>query len=101
MAQATGTTDSYDLVGLAEDVEDVIFNISPTETPFLTRAKRKKATATLHQWQTDSLSAAAANRAIEGDDSTYATASTVARKSLPTRSPSAARNSSATSSLRW
>lgn len=75
MAQATGTTDSYDLVGLAEDVEDVIFNISPTETPFLTMAKRKKASATLHQWQTDSLSAAAANRAIEGDDSTYATAS--------------------------
>lgn len=74
MAQATGTTDSYDLVGLAEDVEDVIFNISPTETPFLTKAKRTKATATLHQWQTDSLAAAATNRAIEGDDSTYATA---------------------------
>lgn len=37
-------------------------------------AKRKKATATNHQWQTDSLAAAAANRAIEGDDSTYATA---------------------------
>ena len=75
MAQATGTTDSYDLVGLAEDVEDVIFNISPTETPFLSKAKRKKATATSHQWQTDSLAAAAANRAIEGDESTYAAAS--------------------------
>ena len=74
MAQATGTTDSYDLVGLAEDVEDVINNISPTETPFYTMAKKKKASATLHQWQTDSLAAAAANRAIEGDDSTYATA---------------------------
>lgn len=74
MAQATGTTDTYDLVGLAEDVEDVIFNISPTETPFLTMAKRKKVSATLHQWQTDELAAAAANRAIEGDDSTYATA---------------------------
>lgn len=74
MAQATGTTDTYDLVGMAEDVEDIIFDISPTETPFLTRAKRKKATATLHQWQTDSLAAVAANRAIEGDDSTYATA---------------------------
>jgi hypothetical protein len=74
MAQATGTTDTYDLVGIAEDVEDVIFNISPTETPFLTMVKRKKVSNTLHQWQTDSLSAAAANRAIEGDDSTYATA---------------------------
>lgn len=74
MGQATGTTDTFDLVGLAEDVEDVIFNISPTETPFLTMAKKKKATAVLHQWQTDSLAAAAANRSIEGDDSTYATA---------------------------
>jgi hypothetical protein len=74
MAQATGTTDTYDLVGIAEDVEDVIFNISPTETPFLTMVKRKKVSNTLHQWQTDSLAAAAANRSIEGDDSTYATA---------------------------
>lgn len=74
MAQATGTTDTYDLIGLAEDVEDIINNISPTDTPMYTMAKKKKASATLHQWQTDSLAAAAANRAIEGDDSTYATA---------------------------
>ncbi len=74
MAQSTGTTDTYDLVGLAEDIEDVIFDISPTDTPLLTMAKRKKASAVLHQWQTDSLAAAATNRAIEGDDSTYATA---------------------------
>ena len=74
MGQATGTTDTYDLVGLAEDVEDVIFNISPTDTPLLSMAKKKSATATLHQWQTDSLAATGANRAIEGDDSTFATA---------------------------
>lgn len=72
MAQATGTTDSYDLIGLAEDVENVINNISPTETPMYTMAKRKKATATLHQWQTDALAAAGANQSLEGDDSTYA-----------------------------
>jgi hypothetical protein len=74
MGQATGTTDTYDLIGLAEDVEDVIFNISPQETPFLSKVKRKKVSATNHQWQTDSLASATANRAIEGDDSTYATA---------------------------
>jgi hypothetical protein len=75
MGQATGTTDTLDLVGLAEDVEDVIFNISPGETPLLTMLNKrsKDVTATLHQWQTDSLAAAAANRQIEGDDSTYAT----------------------------
>jgi acyl-CoA synthetase (AMP-forming)/AMP-acid ligase II len=75
MAQATGTTDSYDLIGIAEDVEDIISNISPMDTPAFSMAKRKKVTNTNHQWQTDSLAAAAANRAIEGDDSTYATAS--------------------------
>ena len=75
MAQVAGTTDTYDLIGLAEDVEDVIWNISPTETPALSMLKREKVTNTLHQWQTDSLAAAAANRYVEGDDSTYATAS--------------------------
>jgi len=75
MAQAAGTTDTFDLVGLAEDVEDVIFNITPTETPALSMSKRIKATAVNHQWQTDALAAVAANRAVEGDDSTYATAS--------------------------
>lgn len=75
MAQAAGTTDSFDLIGAAEDVEDVIFNITPTETPALTMAKRVKVSAVNHQWQTDSLAAAATNQAVEGDDSTYATAS--------------------------
>ena len=40
----------------------------------LTMAKRKKATARYHQWQTDSLAAASSNIAEEGADATYATA---------------------------
>jgi hypothetical protein len=74
MAQVTGTTDSYDLVGIAEDVEDVIYNITPTETPLFTMCKKGKAENTLHQWQTDALAAAAANRQIEGDDAAFVTA---------------------------
>lgn len=74
MAQVAGTTDTYDLIGIAEDVEDAIFNISPRETPLLSMCTRKKATNTLHQWQTDSLAAAAANRQIEGDDASFTTA---------------------------
>ncbi len=75
MAQVSGTTDTTDIHGIAEDIEDAIFNISPTETPFLTMAKRKTATNVYHQWQTDSLAAVAANRQIEGDDASFATAS--------------------------
>ncbi len=74
MPQVSGTTDTYDLVGVAEDVEDAIFSISPEETPFLRMAKKKTATSTLHQWQTDSLASVAANRQIEGDDASFTTA---------------------------
>ncbi len=75
MSQVSGTTDTYDIIGIAEDVEDIIYNISPTETPLMTMAARKKATNTLHQWQTDALRSAAANRQLEGDEATFATAS--------------------------
>ncbi len=73
MATATTTTVS-NTSGLAEDFEDIIFNVSPTDTPMLTMAKRKKANARYHQWQTDSLAAASSNKAEEGADATYATA---------------------------
>ncbi len=73
MATATTSTVS-NTSGLAEDFQDVIFMISPTETPMLTLAKRLKATARLHQWQEDSLEAASSNKAEEGADAAYATA---------------------------
>lgn len=73
MATATTSTVS-NTSGLAEDFEDIIFDVSPEDTPMLTMAKRKKATAKLHQWQTDSLAAASSNKAEEGADATYATA---------------------------
>lgn len=76
MAQFTGTTDTTDLAGIAEDIEDAIFTISPTETPLLSMAKRKKATNVLHQWQTDSLAAATSNKQIEGDEASFSTATT-------------------------
>ena len=74
MAQIVGTTDTLDIVGIAEDIEDAIFNISPMDTPFLTMAKRKDASNTNHQWQTDSLASTAANKQIEGDDASFTTA---------------------------
>ena len=74
MAQVTGTTDTYDLVGIQEDIEDMISMITPTDTPLYTMANRKTAKATLHQWQTDALRSATANRQVEGDDASYTTA---------------------------
>ena len=70
MAQPTNTFDSYDAVGIREDLSDVITNISPEETPFYTKSGKSKARNTLHEWQTDSLRASAANAHIEGDATT-------------------------------
>jgi len=68
MAQPTNTLDSYDVKGIREDLSDVIYNISPEETPFYTACAKAKATNTLHEWQTDALRSSAENAHIEGDD---------------------------------
>ena len=71
MAQPSNTFSSYDAVGNREDLSDIIYDISPTETPFLSKIPRVKATGTKHEWQKDSLTAASSsNFVIEGDDAT-------------------------------
>ena len=68
MAIPTNTFTAFSAIGNREDLSDIIYNIAPTETPVLSLAKRATATSTLHEWQTDTLAAAGANAAIEGDD---------------------------------
>jgi len=70
MAQPTNTFDSYDAVGIRESLEDIIYDVSPEETPFYSACAKVKATNTLHEWQTDALRASAANAHVEGDDTT-------------------------------
>jgi hypothetical protein len=72
MAQAVGATSTYDepiaTGGNREDLSDVLFDVSPTETPFITAIKKNSATATSHDWLVDALEDPAANANIEGDD---------------------------------
>lgn len=69
MAIITNTFTKYNVVGLREDLNDLIANISPEETPFVTNiTKRRNVSNTFFEFQTDSLSAAAANAHIDGDD---------------------------------
>lgn len=71
MTQPADTFSTYDAIGNREDLSDVIYNIDPTDTPFLNGISRNTATATFHEWQTDSLdTASATNAVIEGDDAT-------------------------------
>ena len=70
MAQPTNTFDTYDYVGIREDLSNVIHNISPEETPFYSKAAKKAAKNTIVEWQTDSLRASTTNAHIEGDATT-------------------------------
>ena len=80
MAQPTGTQSSYDSIGNREDLSDIIYDVSPTETPVLTAIPKTKAIGTKHEWQTDALAAASSsNFVIEGDDATTDAATVTVR----------------------
>ena len=68
MAQPTNTFDSYDAKGIRESLEDIIYEISPSETPFYSSVAKVTASNTYHEWQTDALRSSAANAHVEGDD---------------------------------
>lgn len=69
MAQPGNTFDTFEAIGNREDLSDAIYMLAVDETPFISSVGQSKATATLHEWQTDSLgSADTTNAHIQGDD---------------------------------
>lgn len=60
--------ETYDATAIREDLSDVIYDISPTDTPFLSGITGKGTAAnTFFEWQTDALAAASgANKHAEG-----------------------------------
>ena len=74
------TYQTYTAIGQREDLSDVIYNISPTDTPMMSSIGKTKATAVYHEWQTDSLAAASlSNYAVEGATASDATMSPTTR----------------------
>jgi hypothetical protein len=71
MAVPTNLASTYDLpLAIREDLQDFIYNVDPSETPFMVNVGQGVATATLHEWQTDSLAAPAQNAVLEGNNPT-------------------------------
>jgi hypothetical protein len=64
---------------IREDLEDVIFLLDPMDTWALSNLDRVEASAVYHEWLSDSLAAAAANRQIEGADVAFTTAAPAQR----------------------
>lgn len=71
MTAITNTFQQFQAIGVREELSDIIYNISPTETPFMQNAGRGKVGNTFFEWQTDALATAVTtNQQIEGDDIT-------------------------------
>ena len=70
MAIVSNTFLTYSAKGIREDLSNVITNIAPEETPFMSNIGRETVSNTLFEFQTDTLAAAAANAQLEGDDVT-------------------------------
>ena len=74
MAQRVGAKSSYQepigTGGNREDLSDILYDVSPTDTPFLTLAKKGTAKGTNHEWLTDALNPPVANAVVEGNDAT-------------------------------
>ncbi|MGL4575864.1 MAG: SU10 major capsid protein, partial [Burkholderiaceae bacterium] len=71
MAQPTNTVSTYNIRGIAEDVDNKIYILDQTETPFLSSLEADKITQRSPQWQEDTYRAANKDNAlIEGDDFT-------------------------------
>jgi hypothetical protein len=65
----TNTFQQFQAIGVREELSDIIYNISPTECPFLQNAGRGKISNTFFEWQTDALATASTtNHQVEGDD---------------------------------
>jgi len=82
MAAPTNTFLTTAAIGNREDLTDIIYRISPTQTPVLNMASKSKATNTLHEWQVQELAAVATtpfNAQAEGDDLTAKTVTVTSR----------------------
>ena len=74
------TYQTFQSIGNREDLSDVIYSISPTDTPIMSSIGKTKATAVYHEWQTDSLAAnTTANALVEGATASDITVSPTTR----------------------
>ena len=81
MAKVTNAFDTYTAVGQREDLSDVVYNISPEETPFVSMAGKRSVSHTLFEHQTEALPAVSTTAQLEGDTIAAAASNNTVRNS--------------------
>lgn len=80
MAVPTNTVQTFAMVGIKEDVTDIITMTDPTEVPFYSGCAKGSRKSRTPEWMTDTLTAPNPNnKTIEGDDATNDAGSQPAR----------------------
>ena len=80
MANPVGTFATYQQIGVREDLTDMIYRISPTETPCMNMFARETAVNTKHEWEIDKIpSNVANNQQVEGNNPTNTTVNPTSR----------------------
>ena len=102
MAVPGNTRLTFGGVQIREDLSNIIYNISPMDTPFMNGCGKGTASNTLFEWQKDELAAAAANRKLEGDDPVSAIVSEPVKLTNQTQiSEKAVQNSGTAEAVDW
>lgn len=77
MAAVTNTFVTASAIGIREELSDIIYNIAPLDTPFMSGIKKGKVNNSFFEWQKDTLATAANNKVNEGNDVSSGTATAV------------------------
>lgn len=66
MAKVTNAFDTYSAKGNREDLSNLIYNIDPTDTPFVSAVGRRNVSNVVFDWQTENLPAVSTTAELEG-----------------------------------
>ncbi len=79
MSQITNAFDTYEAIGNREDLADIIYNISPTQTPFLSAVGKRQISNVQFDWQTEVLPTPSSTGQLEGFELSKSTSTNTTR----------------------
>lgn len=72
MAIVTNTLQRASVIGVREELSDLVSRITPVDVKFMSSIKKKSTSNTFFEWQSDALAAPANNTNIDGDETSFA-----------------------------
>jgi hypothetical protein len=81
MAKVTNAFDTYTATADREDLSNIIYNISPMQTPFMSSIGKRSVKNVVFDWQTESLPTPSASGELEGFELSRSSATATVRQS--------------------